>query len=317
MRARRELRRWRLGVCALLAVQALTARAEVREAGLARALDGRPNIQGVWTMRTLTPFIRPDGVEQGAVSADGEAAMIAVIMEQRLEAELLDPGTAFPDGEGLAVLDGEYRTSAIVSPASGTLPLRAAGKARLAERPDGYDGPEARAVNERCIADAGRAPYRVMSGEMFFQIIQTPDHLVIHKEGMDPPRIFSEGVVSRPSSWTGASMARWEGNALVIETTGFRADDPNRRISGPGSGGFPIRPETRITERIEPLDRDTLLYRYVVDDPVLYSEPLVVELPLVRTQDRLFESACHEGNASLAHTLQGARQGERYRTGRE
>jgi len=157
----------------------------------------------------------------------------------------------------------------------------------------------------------------VMSGEMFFQIIQTPDHLVIHKEGMDPPRIFAEGQISRPSSWAGDSVARWEGDVLVIETTGFRDDDPNRRISGPGSAGFPIRPGTRITERIEPIDPDTLLYRYEVDDPVLYSELLVVELPMLRTRERLFESACHEGNASLAHTLQGARQAERAGAGGE
>lgn len=261
-------------------------------------------------MRTLTPFFRPDGVAAPFVSAAEEPAMIAVIMAQRVAAESLDPGTSDPDGDSLAIVDGEHRTSAIVSPANGQMSLTAAGRARLSQRIEGFDGPEARPVNERCIADAGRAPYRVMSGEMYLQIVQTPDFLVIHKEGMDPPRIFSLDRDTPPApgaSWTGSSMRRWEGDAFVISTTGFRPDDTNRRISGPGSAGFPIAPGTRITEWLIPVSADVILYRYKVEDAAMYIEPLVVELPMIRTSQPLYESACHEGNVSLANTLRGAR----------
>ena len=263
-------------------------------------------------MRTLTPFFRPEGVSGLAASADEAPAILDRIMSQRLSAELLDPGTSEPDGDTLALIDGEYRTSAIVSPASGQMALTAAGAARLRARADGFEGPEARPVNERCIADAGRAPYRVMSSEMYFEIVQTADHLVIHKEGMDPPRIFPLGrdvSSARWPSWAGTSSSRWEGDVFVIETTGFRPDDANRRISGPGSAGFPIAPDTTITEWLIPLSADVILYRYRVADQDLYAEPLVVELPMTRTSHRLYESACHEGNVSLIHTLQGARNG--------
>lgn len=294
-----------LGAClAILAPSAMAQDAALRTTG------GPPDIQGRWTMRTLTPFARPVGVTVPAVSPTEEQAMIDLIMQQRLAAERFDPGTSDPDGDGLAFVDGKLRTSAIVSPADGQLALTPAGEARLRQRPDGYDGPEARPVNERCIADAGRAPYRVMSGEMFFQIIQTSEHLVIHKEGMDPPRIFPLAQPDRrvaSGAWSGASSARWEGDTLVIDTTGFRADDVNRRISGPGAAGFPIMPNTRVTEWLVPVSRDVILYRYRVHDPDLFMEPLIVVLPLVRTQQSLFESACHEGNLSLAHTLRGAR----------
>jgi hypothetical protein len=276
-----------------------------------RGPGGLPDLQGRWTMRTLTPFFRPEGVAVPAVSANEEPGLIATIMSQRLAAERLDPGTSDPDGDGLAVVNGEHRTSAVVGPANGRMALTTAGEARLRARPDGADGPEARPVNERCIADAGRAPYRVMSGEMYFEIVQTPGHLLIHKEGMDPPRIFSlapGAARSAGGSWTGASTHHWEGDTLVIETTSFRPDDTNRRISGPGAAGFPIAPETRITEWLIPVSADVILYRYKVDDPALYVEPLLVELPLVRTSQRLFESACHEGNRSLANTLLGARR---------
>jgi hypothetical protein len=294
-----------------VACLALIAPPSFGQPAIPRTPNGLPDLQGSWTMRTLTPFFRPDGVAARSVSAGEAPAVIAIAMAQRIAAERLDPGTSEPDGDSLAVVNGEHRTSALISPASGRMALTAAGEARLRARPDGADGPEARPVNERCIADAGRAPYRVMSGEMFFQIVQTPDHLLIHKEGMDPPRIFS--FVPRAArlvgqSWTGSSTHRWDGDTFVIETTGFRPDDTNRRISGPGSAGFPIAPQTWITEWLIPVSADVILYRYKVEDPTLYVEPLVVELPLVRTSQRLFESACHEGNMSLANALRGARR---------
>ena len=286
----------------------VAAPAGVAQDQSSRAVSGHPDLQGRWTMRTLTPFARPTGVSASSVSAAEEPALLELIMQQRLAAERFDPGTSQPDGDALAIVNGERRTSAIVSPSNGQLALTPAGEARLNQRVDGYDGPEARPVNERCIADAGRAPYRVMSGEMFFEIIQTSDHLVIHKEGMDPPRIFSstssEGVTG---SWSGVSSSHWEGDVFVIETTGFRTEDTNRRISGPGSAGFPVAPRTHITEWLMPISNDVILYRYRVDDPTLFREPLVAELPLTRTTERLFESACHEGNLSLASTLLGAR----------
>lgn len=276
------------------------------QTALPRTPDGVPDLQGTWTMRTLTPFFRPDGVSVAAVEQADERVILDIVMAQRLAAEKLDPGTSEPDGDSLAQLDGKRRTSAVVSPANGRMSLTPAGEARLKARVDKDDGPEGRPVNERCIADAGRAPYRVMSGEMYFQIVQTRDFMVIHKEGMDPPRVFAlASVQDRPQQglWSGVSRGGWQGEAFVIETSGFRPDDTNRRISGPGAAGFPIMPDTRITESLTLISADLILYRYRVDDPELYREPLIVELPLVRTRDRLFESACHEGNLSLSNTL--------------
>lgn len=307
------MRRSVVVVTALVACLGAAPEAASAQDGVLRTAEGRPDLQGRWTMRTLTPFFRPQGVSSPTVSADEEKAMVSLIMQQRLAAERFDPGTSQPDGDGLAIVAGERRTSAVVSPSNGQLALTPVGEARLQARMDGNDGPEARPVNERCIADAGRAPYRVMSGEMFFEIVQTTDHLLIHKEGMDPPRIFTTSAgtaTSIANSWAGVSRHHWEGDTFVIETTGFRPDDTNRRISGPGSAGFPIAPETRITEWLIPKSADVILYRYKVEDPTLYAEPLVVELPMVRTQQRLFESACHEGNLSLQHTLQAARQAD-------
>ncbi|MEP7209426.1 MAG: hypothetical protein ABI740_01205, partial [Alphaproteobacteria bacterium] len=111
-------------------------------------------------------------------------------------------------------------------------------------------------------------------------------------------------------AYLGTSVGQWRGDTFVIETTGFRDDDSNRRISGPGSAGFPIAPTTHLTEWLIPISSDVILYRYKVDDPSLYAAPLIVELPLTRTSANLFESACHEGNLSLVNTLRGARRGD-------
>ena len=298
------------GLTLLLALCLVAARGEAT--AQPQTPDAVPDLQGTWTMRTLTPFFRPDGVLAPSIEKSDQQRMLDLVMVQRLAAEKLDPGTSDPDGDGLAEIDGRLRTSAVVSPANGRMALTPAGEARLRARIDNNDGPEGRPINERCIADAGRAPYRVMSGEMYFQIVQTRDFMLIHKEGMDPPRIFK---LSQPQGraqeglWSGASVGSWQDGAFVIETTGFRADDTNRRISGPGAAGFPIAPSTHITEWLIPRSNDLILYRYRVDDPALYREPLIVELPIVRTSERLFESACHEGNVSLANTLRGGRRG--------
>lgn len=78
-----------------------------------------------------------------------------------------------------------------------------------------------------------------MSGEMFFEIIQTRDHFVIHKEGIDLPGFSPTPVpVARQDHGAGVSASRWEGDTFVIETAGFRADDTNRRIRGQGQRAF-------------------------------------------------------------------------------
>jgi hypothetical protein len=71
-----------------------------------------------------------------------------------------------------------------------------------------------------------------------------------------------------------------------------------------------ISPVTRITERFTLISPDEILYRFTIEDPVLYSRPWTAESLLARTGDRMFEFACHEGNYGLAGILSGARAAE-------
>jgi hypothetical protein len=66
-----------------------------------------------------------------------------------------------------------------------------------------------------------------------------------------------------------------------------------------------------VIERFTLIDADTIMYRFTIDDPTVYEKAWTAELPLVRTAERIFEFACHEGNYSLENSLRGARAEER------
>ena len=54
--------------------------------------------------------------------------------------------------------------------------------------------------------------------------------------------------------------------------------------------------------------------RYIatqIDDPTAYTRPWKGELTMSRTDDRIYEYACHEANYSLENMLRGYRAAER------
>ena len=97
--------------------------------------------------------------------------------------------------------------------------------------------------------------------------------------------------------WMGDSRGHWEGNTLVVDTTNF-TDKTNFRGSGVNM---------HLIERFTRSAPDTLLYQFTVDDPQSFASRWTAEIPMGRTQDPIFEYACHEGNYSMFGTLSGAR----------
>jgi hypothetical protein len=69
--------------------------------------------------------------------------------------------------------------------------------------------------------------------------------------------------------------------------------------------------DLRLVERFTRIDNNTIDYRLTVTDPNTYSTPWTVENTLWRTDERMYEVACHEGNYGLANILSGARAQER------
>ena len=109
----------------------------------------------------------------------------------------------------------------------------------------------------------------------------------------------------RIRQWAGSSRGHWEGDTLVVETTNMTDKTGSFDPSATTAIGTGLT--VTLTERFTRLDDDTLLYEYTVDDPVILTRPFTVAVPMRRSDEPMFEYACHEGNYGLLNILSGAR----------
>lgn len=292
-----------------------------------RTPEGYPDFQGVWSNEWLTPLEKTGGLA-APLSVTPEQAAAAVAMIRKAAARLgdlaNDPEAGDPDAHLLARVRGEFRTRLIVEPDDGRLPYTPEGMKLLNVQQAWFgqrvmmargDGPEDRLTWERCLAGMGQAPLLFgWSVNGMRRVVQTPDALVIHSEAGGETRIIRIGGERLPEtmrSFIGDSIGRWEGDTLVVETTGFRTDD-QFRMSIVGRS-IMVRPDSKVIERFTRLSDDELNYQFTVEDPAIYAKPWLAEYSMVRSGDAMFEFACHEGNYGLTNILSGARAGERRR----
>jgi hypothetical protein len=139
------------------------------------------------------------------------------------------------------------------------------------------------------------------------RIIQTPSYVVIESEFNHEARIIRMNATHNPAnmvSWLGDATARWDGETLVVETKYFTPADPMRMAP---FYMFFISPQAVVVERFTMLSNAEMSYEFTVNDPTYYTRAWTGENHLLRTDDLMFEYACHEGNYSLSGILQGAR----------
>ena len=84
----------------------------------------------------------------------------------------------------------------------------------------------------------------------------------------------------------------------MVDTTNF-TDQP---------GLFNASGNLHVVERFSRIDGKTLLYRFTVEDPTVWTAPWSGELVWPATDSHIYEYACHEGNYSFANILRGARR---------
>jgi len=65
-----------------------------------------------------------------------------------------------------------------------------------------------------------------------------------------------------------------------------------------------------LVERFTRIAPDEIRYEVTVDDPTVRTRPWTAVVRLRQTDERLYESACHEGNRPLEGILAGARAQE-------
>jgi len=66
----------------------------------------------------------------------------------------------------------------------------------------------------------------------------------------------------------------------------------------------------KLIERFTRADAGTLLDEFTVDDPASFVTPWTAVLPMTKTDDQIYEYACHEGNYAMTGILRGARAGD-------
>ncbi|HLW77872.1 MAG TPA: hypothetical protein VKS01_12825, partial [Bryobacteraceae bacterium] len=290
--------------------------------------DGHPDLQGVWTNATLTPLTRPAQFKDKPTVSDAEAKAYeqhdlklndiddpnAPLLARAGSAGTGGYNNLFIDrGSELARVDGVKRTSLIVDPANGQMPMRTDRQTRRGGGGEGegyaglsYDSVKRRPLAERCLIGFGSTSGPPMMPVLYnnnYQIVQTADRIMILVEMVHDVRVIRMNAQHDPPSihkWLGDSIGHWEGDTLVVETTNVY--DLNRFRGSTD--------QFKVTERFQRVDANTILYRATIDDPGAYTQPWTIEYPFRAAPGQVYEYACHEGNYAMPDILGGARKEE-------
>jgi len=275
------------------------------------------DLQGVWSNGTITPLERPAEFARKTYLSPGEAAEYERTWLENFRKNFSEEDLMAPDLD-YAFMDQQKvvpsrRTSLVTDPPDGRVPpLLPAAKARADARPKrSNDDPEVMGLAERCLMETSfgaspASPPLVPSpfGQNYYQIVQTPTHVMIYSELVHDARIVRIGGTHVPpgmQSWLGDSIGRWEGDTLVVDTTNF-SDRTHFRSSG-------LR--LHVVERFTRTSETTIEYTFTVEDPDTWARPWSAEVPFRAVSEPLYEYACHEANYSMVNVLRGARAEER------
>jgi len=291
-----------------------------------RTPDGQPDLQGIWSNAGIIPLERPKDLEGKRKFTEAEYAEYESKVFRRSDRDR-------PGQTGVGTYNGFWwdqgsklapnrNTSLIVDPPDGRIPALTAAAAKRMQEDREYagvhpaDGPEDRPLIERCLVFPTTGPPMLPSffnGTPYgplttnYQIVQTREYLEIFVEHNHETRIVPlDGRPHLPANvrqWFGDPRGHWEGDTLVVDTTNFTN---TTKFKGADEN-------LHLTERFSRVGPETLLYRFTIDDPTAFTQPWTGEYPLIASQDRMYEYACHEGNYGLAGVLAGARASEKAR----
>jgi len=295
-----------------------------------------PDLQGVWTNATITPFERPDELAGKPVLTPAEAAEI----EKKAAENRVDrPPKAGDVGNynqvwfdsGTKVVSTR-QTSLVVEPPDGRVPVKPSAEAKrdynAAHITDSY---EYMSLWDRCITRGVPGVYFPAGYNNAHQIVQTAVPLAAHDGHERPVRsyvvIFSEmihetriiptdGSPHLPATvrqWNGDSRGHWEHNTLVVDTTNFNGKGwISTSAAGGRIKGIPQSQSLHLVERFTRVNANTIDYELTVDDPEVYTKSWKVAMPLTRDDSyKIYEYACHEGNEAVSNILRGGRAADK------
>jgi hypothetical protein len=279
---------------------------------------GDPDLQGTWSNSTIVPLERPDAFK-------GRESLTEQETKERFEKHR---ALLWTKREGDTGFYNEFwwewgkdtnRTSLIIDPPDGKLPLTAQAKELARQRPlafmsEGNDGDPVPAPGswldlnsfDRCITRS--LPGAMMPGFYghYYDILQTRDHVAIRIELIHDVRFIplrgGAHVGDGIRQWLGDSRGHWEGDTLVVETTNFNGKVRDRAATVFGAGA-----DLKLVERFRRVDAGTIDYRVTVNAPASFTRPWTAAIPFHRVKEPVMEYACHEGNYAMRNILSGAR----------
>jgi hypothetical protein len=137
---------------------------------------------------------------------------------------------------------------------------------------------------------------------LYRKILHTPGLLaILHEYNTSYRQIFTDGrpMPEDPQpSWMGYSTAKWDGDTLVVETSGFRDG------IWMDTHGDPITDAAKITERMRRPDFGHLEFAITVDDPKAYTKPFTFRLRQnLQLDTDLIDYVCLENEKDLPHLV--------------
>ena len=285
---------------------------------------GDPDLQGLYTNKTITPLERPAQFANEVELTDEQIADL----ENRAAGRSVDNGRNKGTEGDVSSAYNEFwwdrgkkvttkRSSLVIDPPDGRVPaLTADAQRRAAEeykqpiyRGGGANGRGAdwttdRSLFERCITRGLPGAMSPSAYNNTYRIVQSPGYVAIQIEMLGGTRIIPTSggphVGSSLREYMGDSRGHWEGNTLVVETTNFS----NRTLYRGSSENM------KLVEHFTVVEPNVLDYEFTIVDPTTFTRQWTASIPYVRTTDQLFEYACHEGNYGMEGILRGARQDE-------
>ncbi len=176
------------------------------------------------------------------------------------------------------------------------LPLMPWAEAKFKAAKPGY-GPHASPDSQdpilRCLPPG--VP-RIMVIPFPIQILQSPGQIIIIFEYDHYVRLIYMDRKEHPrdldTTWMGDSIAKWEGDTLVVDTVGLNDKTWLDQVGHPHSDAL------HVVERIRRVDHDTLQDAITIDDPKAYRKPWGGQLIYkLKPTWHLIEYVCEDNKA--------------------
>jgi hypothetical protein len=243
----------------LVAAMPLSGQAPAAAYRAPRTPDGHPDLNGIWQAMNEANY-------------DVQTHMARPAMQLRAgpygpvpAAPVLAFGAVGSVPPGIGVVEGD-----------GELPYLPAALAKKKENQANWvtSDPEVKCY----LPGVPRANYMPFP----FQIFQSPKAIFIAYEYAGAVRnVYLKDPGPAPvDSWMGQSVAKWEGETLVIDVTGFNDQSWFDRAGNHHSD------KLHVVERYMRTSPDVITYEATIDDPKTFSKPWKMSMPLYRRQEK-------------------------------